>query len=123
MSTRITYRQVIEFTVEVNEEEQELDYWDDIDRSRDEANDLRAIFTEVVKREHVIDWCLNCDNEKELYMLLADGEVVYQHSSHDMVVLRYEYLTGEKLFGTSKFFLYDDLDRPEHSWNVIKSKH
>lgn len=110
MTDYITYREIREVTVRLprNDHEAERSYGEDVVKEK-------VISREEIGREHVIDYAWDCDLEAELYFLLADGERIFAHRSHDAVI-EHAAALGDDVRGVQ---LFGDLEDPDKSWRVL----
>lgn len=106
----ITYRETIEFTIQLpgNEHDAESFYGD----SFRDAESVKSIVKEVIERRHEPDYVLDCDNQREVHILLADRVEVFAHRSHDAVIARFRELSGY----TGDIFPFEDLVDTGRSW-------
>ena len=118
MSERITIRQMVEYEIVVEEYEKDNpSTWQDIS---DVGYDYTTLSKEVVKREHRVDYVLDVDEEREVWILRGDGEIVFESRSHDLRNREYLRLTGhnEDVFG--HFSWIGDEEDHDLSWNKLK---
>lgn len=118
MPDYIKYRETIEYTIELprNDFEAESFYGD----SFRDAESVKSIVKEVIERRHEPDYVFDCDHQREVHILLADGDEVFAHRSHDAVVAKFRELTGytgeispfEDLVDTGLSW-YTDYDQPQ----------
>ncbi|NVM96108.1 hypothetical protein [Arthrobacter wenxiniae] len=73
------------------------------------------ISCEVIARTREPDYALHLDEEREQNLLMEDGVEIFVHRSHDQVLNRYSYLTGDPLIGE---FWFQDADDPDRAWKV-----
>ena len=108
----ITYRETIEFTIQLpgNEHDAESFYGD----SFRDAESVKSIVKEVIERRHEPDYVLDCDNQREVHILLADRVEVFAHRSHDAVIARFRELSGY----TGDIFPFEDLVDTGRSWHT-----
>ncbi|QOD06057.1 hypothetical protein [Pseudarthrobacter sp. BIM B-2242] len=113
MTDFVTYRETVEFTVQLSPD----GFEDDTDGPYfgEDRRDVKVISREEIGRRHEPDYVLDCDMKAGLYRLLKDGERVFAHRSHD-AVLEHAASLGEK---TSHMARFGDLDDPEKSWDVM----
>lgn len=110
MTDFVTYRETVEFTVQLPRNDYEAEHsWGE------DRRDVKVISREEIGRRHEPDYSLDCDMKAELYRLLKDGEQVFAHRSHD-AVLEHAASLGEDVSGMSRF---GDLEDPDKSWNVM----
>lgn len=105
----ITYRETIEYTVQLPWDDDEADRW------HEERIEVKTISKEEIGRRHEVDCVLGTDLEAELHHLLADGERIFESRSHDAVVEHCGSLGDD----VSRVFRYGDLDNPDKSWRVM----
>lgn len=114
MTDFITYRETVEFTIRLPRNDHEADEM----YGEGERQDVKVISREEIGRRHEPDYSWDCDLEAELYWLLKDGVRIFSNRSHDAVVDHAGSL-GDDVSGV---FLYGDLEDPDKSWRVIKSR-
>lgn len=117
MSERITIRQMVEYEIVVDEDEKDQpEIWQDIS----DVMDYKTLSKEVVKREHKVDYVLDIDEAREVWILRGDGEIVFESRSHDLRNKEYLRLTGhnESVFG--HFSWIGDEEDHDVSWNRLK---
>jgi hypothetical protein len=91
------------------------DYEADQMYGEEERRDVKVISREEIGRRHEVDYTLGADLKREVYQLIAEGAVVFEHRSQD-AVLDHAASLGED---TSGFFRFGDLEDPDKSWEVI----
>lgn len=139
MTLKVTIRQTIEYVVEVDDakgHEYEVEWFNQelaegrVDVHREGVNDHKVLITQVVSREHEINYSLDVDNDREVHILLADGENVFEHRDHNEVVRHWAKLTGkevvfvkesEALWNRSETVWFDYGD-PDAAWDIIKGR-
>lgn len=117
MTERITIRQMVEYEIVVDEDEKDMpEIWQDIS----DVMDYKTLSKEVVKREHKVDYVLDIDEAREVWILRGDGEIVFESRSHDLRNKEYLRLTGhnEDVFGG--FSWIGDEEDHDLSWNRLK---
>lgn len=106
----ITYRETIEFTIELPRDEHDAEsFYGDSFR---DAENVKSILKEVIDRRHEPDYVIDCDHQREVHILLADRTEVFAHRSHDAVIARFRELSGY----TGDIFPFKDLMDTGRSW-------
>lgn len=133
MTQRIKVRQLVEFEVEVDDREGWEFEMADFEREVSEGEldsggavgEVKVVYTEIVSREHIVNYVFDCDLVAEKYLLLADGEDVFESRDHDEVVREWGRRTGTEVTFTRDatlrgrggvFLSYGD---PDESWAII----
>jgi hypothetical protein len=138
MTQKITVRQLVEFTVEVDDREGnewDLEEFDrkvaegELDIYDDAKGGHKVLVTEIVSRDHEIDYVLDTDLKREMHLLRADGEIIFEHRNHDEVVLEWGRRTGTKItftplgerggYGSATWMSYGD---PDEAWDLISGR-
>jgi hypothetical protein len=82
MTERIKIREVIEYEIEVEEWEKEYpEEWPDY---LDALGDVKTVRKDVLEREHLVDYLLDVDIDREVWILREDGVIVFESRSHDL---------------------------------------
>jgi hypothetical protein len=111
MPERITVRETIEYTVV-------LEGWENGDFSHLthlDADNAKTVVKEIIGRRHEPDYVIGLDDDREVYILYADGAEVFTHRSHDAVIAHFREITGY----TGHLELFDDLEDTDKSWNTM----
>jgi hypothetical protein len=112
MTDYIGYRETIEYTIALPRDDHEAEsFYGD---SFGDAESVKSIVREVIERRHEPDYVIDCDNQRQVHILLADRAEVFAHRSHDSVIAKFRELSGY----TGEIFPFDDLLDTGRSWYI-----
>lgn len=136
MTAKIKIRQLVEFEIEVDDHDGWEFEMEDFDRklvngevsTYDANGEVTVLLTEVVSREHEVNYVLDADLKAEMYYLLADRERVFAHRDHNEVVREYGRRTGTEVTFSKDASTYHkpgvflDYGDPDEAWATINNK-
>lgn len=123
MTERITIREVVEYTIEVAESEKDNpEEWPDYFNAEGE---IKSVHREVLDREHLVDYVLDVDIHREVWILRADGVNVFESRSHDLRDDEYLRRLGvdRNSFEVRSWFgkEYGDREDQDKTWKIINA--